>query len=258
MPEPNPEDLLKAALEISAAAAALPMQYFRTSIAVEDKPDDTPVTIADRETEAYIRREIETRFPDHAIFGEEFGKSAKESDYTWIIDPIDGTRSFICGFPLFGMLVGILHGEEPVAGVVRMPALGEVFSGFRGGGARKGDEPIHCRKDVKLKDARIVINEANRLFLNDPLKLRKLMSLGTIRRFFNDCYPFALLASGHIDVVIDNDLQPYDYLPIVPLVEAAGGLMTDWQGEKLGLHSDGNILAAATPELHREVRSRLP
>jgi len=258
MPEPTPEDLLTAALEISAAAAAIPMQYFRTSIAVEDKPDESPVTIADRETEAYIRREIEKRFPSHSIFGEEFGRSGQDSNYTWIIDPIDGTRSFICGFPLFGMLLGVLHGDEPVTGVIRMPALGEVFSGFRGGGAHKDTAPIHCRESIRLKDARIVINEANRMLLNEPLKLRRLMSLGAIRRFFNDCYPFALLALGQIDVVIDSDLQPYDYLPIVPVVEAAGGIMTDWDGEKLSLRSNGSILAAATPELHREVMSQLP
>lgn len=257
MPEPPSEDLLKAALEISAAAAAIPMQYFRTAIAVEDKPDQTPVTIADRETEANIRRAIEKRFPTHAILGEEFGENGKDADYTWIVDPIDGTRSFICGFPLFGMLLGVMRGDEPIVGVIRMPALNESFAGHRGGGATKDGAPIRCRTDIKLKDARIVINEANRMVMNEPLRLRRLMSAGQIRRFFNDCYPFALLASGQIDVVIDSDLQPYDYLPIVPVVEAAGGVMTSWHGEKLGLGSDGSIIAAATPELHREVTSLL-
>jgi inositol-phosphate phosphatase / L-galactose 1-phosphate phosphatase / histidinol-phosphatase len=257
MPDPSSEDLLKAALEISAAAAAIPMQYFRSSIVVEDKPDHTPVTIADRETEANIRRAIEKRFPTHAILGEEFGKTDRQADYTWIVDPIDGTRSFICGFPLFGMLLGVMRGDEPIVGVIRMPALNESFAGRRGAGAFKDGTPISCRRDIKLKDARIVINEANRMVMNEPLRLRRLMSAGQIRRFFNDCYPFALLASGQIDVVIDSDLQPYDYLPIVPVVEAAGGVMTAWHGEKLGLGSDGSVIAAATPELHREVMSLL-
>jgi histidinol phosphatase-like enzyme (inositol monophosphatase family) len=257
MPDPSNEELHDAALEISAAAAAVPMQYFRSAIAVEDKPDETPVTIADRETETHIRRAIETRFPTHAILGEEFGKNDKAGEYTWVVDPIDGTRSFICGFPLFGMLIGVLNGDEPVAGVIRMPALAEVFSGFRGGGAMKDGTPISCRKDVRVKDARIVINEANRMMMNEPLRLRKLMSVGQIRRFFNDCYPFALLSMGQLDVVIDSDLQPYDYLPIVPVVEAAGGVMTDWHGKKLGLESDGSVIAAGTPELHREIMNRL-
>jgi len=257
MPELSPKDLLDAALEISATAAAIPMQYFRSAIAVEDKPDQSPVTIADRETEAHIRRAIEKRFPAHGIFGEEFGTSGGGTDYTWIIDPIDGTRSFICGVPLFGMLLGVLAGDEPVAGVIRMPALGETFGGFRGGGATKDGAPIRCRQTNKIEEARIVINEANRMMLKDPLRLRHLMSLGQIRRFLNDCYPFALLSMGQIDVVVDSDLQPYDYLPVVPVVEAAGGVMTNWKGEKLGLKSDGNVLAAATPELHRAVMNRL-
>jgi inositol-phosphate phosphatase/L-galactose 1-phosphate phosphatase/histidinol-phosphatase len=257
MAAPTPQDLLKAALEISATAAAIPMHYFRTAIAVEDKPDESPVTIADRETETYIRRAIEKRFPAHDIFGEEFGRSGSGADYTWIVDPIDGTRSFICGFPLFGMLLGVLHGEEPIAGVIRMPALGETFGGCRGGGATKDGAPIRCRQISRIEDARIVINEANRMLTKQPERLARLMQLGQTRRFFNDCYPFALLAMGQIDIVIDSDLQPYDYLPIVPVVEAAGGIITDWRGQKLGLKSDGSIIAAATPELHREIMNRL-
>ena len=258
MPEASSEELLRAALEISETAAAIPMQYFRSPIAVEDKPDETPVTIADRETEAHIRRAIEERFPGHGIFGEEFGRSGGGADNTWIIDPIDGTRSFICGIPLFGMLIGVLSGGDPVAGVIRMPALGETFAGCRGGGATKDGAPIRCRETTRLEDARIVINEANRMLTREPELLGAADdSVGQIRRFFNDCYPFALLAMGQIDVVIDSDLQPYDYLPIVPVVEAAGGVMTDWRGEKLGLKSDGNVIAAATPELHREVMNLL-
>jgi histidinol phosphatase-like enzyme (inositol monophosphatase family) len=257
MPEPSPQDLLDAALEISAAAAAIPMQYFRSPIAVEDKPDESPVTIADRETEAHIRRALERRFPTHDILGEEFGRSGSGADHTWIIDPIDGTRSFICGIPLFGMLLGVLAGEEPIAGVIRMPALGETFGGCRGGGATKDGAPIRCRPTTRIEDARIVINEANRMLTKQPELLARLMTLGKHRRFFNDCYAFALLAMGQVDVVIDSDLQPYDYLPVVPVVEAAGGIMTDWRGEKLGLKSDGNVIAAATPELHREIMYRL-
>jgi inositol-phosphate phosphatase/L-galactose 1-phosphate phosphatase/histidinol-phosphatase len=254
---PSPQDLLQVALEISAAAAAIPMQYFRSPIAVEDKPDESPVTVADRETEAHIRRAIEERFPAHDIFGEEFGKKGSGADHTWIIDPIDGTRSFICGIPLFGMLLGVLAGDEPVAGLIRMPALGETFAGCRGAGATKDGAPIHCRPTTRIEDARIVINEANRMLTKQPKILAQLMALGQIRRFFNDCYPFALLAMGQVDVVIDSDLQPYDYLPVVPVVEAAGGVITTWSGEKLGLKSDGSVIAAATLDLHREVMSRL-
>ena len=116
MTDPTPEELLKAALEISESAAAIPMRYFRSGVAVEDKPDESPVTIADRETEEHIRRAILERFPSHGIFGEEFGRQDTASPYTWIVDPIDGTRSFICGMPLFGMLLGVLRDGRAEAG----------------------------------------------------------------------------------------------------------------------------------------------
>jgi inositol-phosphate phosphatase / L-galactose 1-phosphate phosphatase / histidinol-phosphatase len=251
MQNPSPTELMQAALEISAAAEPISLRYFRSGVTVEDKADESPVTAADRETERTIRAEIERRFPDHAILGEEFGKSDADSQFTWIIDPIDGTRSFICGVPLFGMLLGVLQGGRPVAGVIRMPALGEVFAGSRGSGATMNGAPIRCRSTTKVDEGRIFINEANRLFANDPKRLARLLAFGHTRRFFNDCYPFGLIAMGQIDVVVDFDLQPYDYLPVVPVVEAAGGVITDWSGAPLGLGSDGTVLAAATPELHK-------
>jgi histidinol phosphatase-like enzyme (inositol monophosphatase family) len=253
MPDPSPADLLKAAIEISEAATDIPMRYFRGGFAVEDKPDESPVTIADRETEKAIRAEIERRFPGHGVFGEEFGKSHADAEYTWIIDPIDGTRSFICGVPLFGMLLGVLRDGAPVAGVIRMPALRETFGGSLGDAATMNGAPIQCRRIASINEARIFINEANRIYDKAPGKLKQLLALGHTRRAFNDCYAFALLAMGQIDMVVDFDLQPYDYLPVVPVVEAAGGIITDWQGKKLGLTSDGAVAAAATPELHAEL-----
>ncbi len=253
----SPRDLLQAAIEISGTAASIPMRYFRSTLTVEDKPDDSPVTIADRETEEHIRRAIEARFPEHGILGEEFGQDKAGAEHTWIIDPIDGTRSFICGVPLFGMLLGVLHNDVPIAGVIRMPALDECFAGCRDGGATLNGAPIHCRNIVNPQEARIFINEANRMVEREPERLRRLMTLGHTRRFSNDCYPFGLLAAGQIDAVVDFDLQPYDYLPLVPVVEAAGGTISDWRGMPLGLRSDGTVLAAATRELHQALMDRL-
>jgi histidinol phosphatase-like enzyme (inositol monophosphatase family) len=253
MPVLTPQELLAAAIEISGSAAAIPMRYFRGEIAVEDKADETPVTIADKETEEHIRRAVLERFPLHGIYGEEFGRQNAEREHTWIIDPIDGTRSFICGVPLFGMLVGVLRDGAPEVGVIRMPALGEVYAGCRGGGATRNGEPIRCRGTTALAEARLFINEANLMVERQPERLARLMQVGHIRRFFNDCYPFALLAAGRIDAVVDFDLKPYDFLPVVPVIEAAGGIVTDWRGGKLGLASDGSIVAAATPELHAAI-----
>jgi histidinol phosphatase-like enzyme (inositol monophosphatase family) len=247
---------MSAALEISAAAEAIPQRYFRSDIAIEDKPDESPVTVADRETEKCLRAEIAARFPTHGIFGEEFGKTETQSEYTWIVDPIDGTRSFICSVPLFGMLLGVLQDGEPVAGVIRMPALGEVYAGCRGGGASMNGATVRCRTRP-IDKSYVFINEANLLVRRDPERLERLMQVGHDYRFFNDCYSFALLAAGRIDAVVDTGLQPYDYLPVVPVIEAAGGIVTDWQGEKLRLGSDGTLVAAATPELHEELMKRL-
>jgi histidinol phosphatase-like enzyme (inositol monophosphatase family) len=250
MPNPSPQDLLKAALEISEAAASIPMRYFRSDIAVEDKADESPVTIADRQTEEHIRRAILERFPSHGIFGEEFGRTDTESGTTWIVDPIDGTKSFISGMPLFGMLLGVMRDGRAEAGVIRMPALGEVFAGCRGGQATWNGEPMRCRPSPPLADARVFINEAERILSHDSALLGRIRGAGRFMRFANDCYAFGLLAAGQIDVVVDFDLQPYDYLPVVPVVEAAGGVMTDWRGQPLGLESDGSVIAAGSAKLH--------
>lgn len=254
----SPQDLLRAAIAISEAAAPIPMRHFRQNVAVEDKADESPVTIADRETEEHIRRALEARFPAHGIFGEEFGRATGRAALTWIVDPIDGTRSFISGSPLFGMLLGVLDGGVPVAGVIRMPALGECFAGAKGlAAATLNGAPIRCRPAPPLKDASIYINEANRLMVDQPGRFARLMQAGKLRRFANDCYSFALLALGQIDAVVDFDLQPYDYLPVVPVIEAAGGVITDWRGQPLGLDSDGSVAAAGSRELHRELLALL-
>ena len=253
MPDPSPEALLTAALEISETAAAIPLRHFRSALAVEDKADQSPVTVADRETEEHITRAILDRFPQHGIFGEEFGRRETSGSLTWIIDPIDGTKSFISGSPLFGMLLGVTRDGMPEAGVIRMPALGEVFGGSRGGRALRNGEGIRCRPAPPLSEARLYLNESNLLMEREPERFARLMRVGKLRRFAYDCYSYALLAMGQIDAVVDFDLQPYDYMPVVPVIEAAGGVVSDWQGRPLGLRSDGSVLAAGSPDLHSEL-----
>ena len=253
MAPPTPSELLDAALEISAAAASIPLRYFRSGVAVEDKADESPVTIADRETEAAITRAILERFPTHAIFGEEFGRQEGTSAYTWIVDPIDGTKSFISGSPLFGMLLGVVRDGHPEAGLIRMPALGECIAGCRGRGAALKGDPVRCRPAPPLAEARLYLNESNLLMLREPERFARLAQAGRLRRFAYDCYSFALLAMGQIDAVVDYDLKPYDYMPVVPVIEAAGGVITDWQGDALGLRSGGTVVAAGSPALHAEL-----
>jgi len=241
------------AAELAVAASAIPMHHFRGALEISTKSDASPVTQADRETEACLRRDLARAFPDHAIFGEEYGISGDLTGPAWVIDPIDGTRSFLSGYPTFGMLLAYLEGGVPRAGIVRMPALNETFAGYEGGAATLNGTPIKARPTTRLPDAILYINEAEKTLAENAALFHRLSQTGHTRRMSYDCYPHALVAAGHVDAVCDIGLEPYDYLPLVPLIEAAGGTITDWQGAPLDLHSDGRVVTAATPELHRQM-----
>jgi len=237
------------ALKTVDAASVTAMSYFRQLLEIETKGDESPVTVADKNVEAQIRAALTSAYPNFGILGEEFGSEQMDAETFWVVDPIDGTRSFISGMPLFGMLLGLVDKGKPVLGVVAMPALDEVYIGQSGVGADLNGVPIVASSQTDLDQATLFINEGEKLAATHPGIFAKLCASGKTRRLSYDCYPHALLAAGHIDAVVDYDLQPYDYLPVVALVEAAGGLMTDWQGNPLSLESDGRVLSAATPEL---------
>jgi histidinol phosphatase-like enzyme (inositol monophosphatase family) len=243
--------LLQAARDVTAEARATPLRHFRQSVTVEQKADESPVTVADRETEAALRRAISERFPDHGIFGEEYGSEGLEHDVVWVIDPIDGTKSFISGSPLFGTLVAVLQGGQAVAGIICMPALDECYAGSAETGSDRDGTALACRRGVPLERAFLCINEANSLMADHPALFHRLMQTGRYQRLSYDCYPYAQLAAGQVDVVVDYDLQPYDYLPVVPVVEGAGGVITDWHGKRLSLESAGCVLASGSAEIHR-------
>lgn len=243
---------LEAAREIAAAASAVALAHFRLPLDVSSKSDESPVTLADQETETAIRAALLAAFPGETIFGEEFGQTGTQSDM-WIVDPIDGTRSFITGLPLFGMLLGYISDDTPQLGVINMPALGELYAGARGIGATLNGRLITVSTCRDISTARLFLNEADRMAVDAPVQFARLVTAGALRRLGSDCYPHALVASGYADAVVDYGLQPYDYLPLVAVIEAAGGVMTDWQGQPLSLSSDGRTLTAATPELHTDL-----
>ena len=175
----------------------------------------------------------------------------------WVIDPIDGTRSFISGNPLFGFLLAHLSDGEPRLSAVGMPALSEVFVAERGKGAFKGPQKLASSGRKDLAGATLYINEGEKIWRAHPEIFARLMNAGTTRRFSYDCYPYALLAMGHVDIVVDFDLQPYDYLAVSLLVEEAGGRMTDWKGRVLRMGENVATIAAATPELHQRALALL-
>ena len=251
------QHFLRVALEVTEKASEIPKKYFRSSLDIEHKLDKSPVTIADQETEQFIREALKQHFPEHAIFGEEFGRQSNDSEYEWIIDPIDGTRSFVSGMPLYGMLLALLKNQQPQLGIIRMPGLNEVYVGDCHTATLNQSQELHCSNATVLEDAIIYMNEGEKINQENPALFKRLSESGRIMRLGYDCYPHALLASGQVDLVIDFDLKPYDYFSLIPVVEGAGGVITDWQGRTLNMKSNGQVVSAATTELHQQALTLL-
>ncbi|WP_298850236.1 inositol monophosphatase family protein [uncultured Ruegeria sp.] len=245
--------LTEHARKIADIASGSAMRFFRGSLGIEFKQDESPVTQADKAVEADVRSYLNQHFPGHGIFGEEHGQKVGDGRHMWVIDPIDGTRSFLSGHPLFGFLLAHLVEGQPQLGLVGMPALNETYMGINGEAATLNGQPIQTSQTTRLDQSVLYVNEGDKIYRDHPDLFSRLMQAGQTRRFAYDCYPHALLASGHVDAVVDYDLQPYDYLAVSALVAAAGGVMTDWQGHALTLDSDGAVVSAATPELHSEL-----
>jgi histidinol phosphatase-like enzyme (inositol monophosphatase family) len=242
---------------LADAAREIALRYFRRPLAVDTKADASPVTEADRQIEAVIRQRIRERYPSHGLLGEEHGRSAGTSDLTWVIDPIDGTKSFISGMPTFGTLVALLDGKIPVLGIIDHPALRERWVGRAGMPTRSNGSVCRTSTCTSLADAVLYATTPDMFKGAARTRFDAVSRHARMRRFGGDCYAYALLASGHIDVVIEAGLQPYDFLALVPVIAGAGGVITDWRGQPLGLDSDGRVVAAATPALHRELLDRL-
>ncbi|MCK8464090.1 inositol monophosphatase family protein [Aliiroseovarius sp. S1339] len=248
------DTMMAHAEQIANLAGQAALGYFRNLLEVELKDDESPVTQADRGVELQVRAYLKSHFPQDGILGEEFGQSDLSRDHVWSIDPIDGTRSFLSGHPLFGFLLARLHKGTPNIGVIGMPALNETVIGERGGDATLNGEKISVSSQTALDHAILFVNEGEKIFMRYPEVFSRLMSAGQTRRFGYDCYPHALVAMGHVDAVVDDDLQPYDYLPLVPIIEAAGGIITDWNGCALTLASGtSGVVTAATAELHADL-----
>jgi histidinol-phosphatase len=237
--------------QLADAARAIALRYFRAPIAIERKTDGTPVTIADRAIETEMRRMIRATFPGHAMRGEEFAPEGS-GEFTWVLDPIDGTKSFITGFPLFGSLIALLQNGRPVLGVLEAPALGERWLGCAGRPTLFNDRPVRTSACRSLGQAVVYTTTAETFSAEERRCFESLGARTALRRFGGDCYLYGMLAGGYCDLVIEVQLKPHDFMAVIPIVEGAGGRMSDWRGAPLGIVTDGRVVAAATEELWRQ------
>jgi len=232
----TPSPRLDLALRAAREAASLILGYYRRGVDVVRKPDDSPVTRADREAEALIRRRIREAFPGDAVLGEEEGETPGDSGWRWILDPIDGTRTFIRGVPLFGTLIGAEHEGRPVLGVALFPALNEVVFAEQGGGAwtgTPGGTPVPARvSSVDRLDASLVCFTALEGFAGRGLRpnLDALLAAAGMSRTWGDCYGYLLVATGRAEVMLDPAMHVWDCAALLPILEEAGGTFTDWSG----------------------------
>ncbi|WP_046022802.1 histidinol-phosphatase [Magnetospira sp. QH-2] len=245
------DEMIDLANRAADAAAEVIMGFYRSGVTVEDKADTSPVTIADRKAEMAIRQMLAQEVPDHGILGEEHGAHDLEAEFVWVLDPIDGTKAFICGQPTFGTLIALMRWGRPVLGVINHPALNERWVGAFGHGTTFNGSQVKVRDCGGLDKAALFTTDPE-MFTGDlQSSYDALAEKVKLRRFGVDCYAYGLLASGHIDLVCEALLQPYDYLAPAAVVENAGGLMTDWQGNPLGLNSDGRVLASGSAANHQ-------
>lgn len=257
-------EFLEFAHRLADAAGEIILPHFRAAPEVTDKgapkgrPFD-PVTEADRRAEAAIRALIRARYPRDAILGEEHGEEAGTSGRTWIIDPIDGTRAFITGQPLWGTLIALYEGGRPLLGVIDQPYLGERFVGWPGGAeflVRGARRPLRVRSCARLADAVVSTTHPWGYFdAGERARYERFARAARMSRFGGDCYAYGLIAGGFIDAVAEATLAPWDVAALVPVVEGAGGVITTWEGGPP--HEGGRILAAGDRRVHAEAMAIL-
>jgi inositol-phosphate phosphatase / L-galactose 1-phosphate phosphatase / histidinol-phosphatase len=251
------EGYLALAAELADAAGAAIRPAFRTQLAVDAKPDRSPVTAADRAAEGAMRRLIEARFPEHGIIGEEFGAAREAAEFVWVLDPIDGTKSFISGVPLFGTLIALTQAGKALLGVIDQPISRERWIGAVGRKTTLNGAPIRCRACRGLAAATLSATTPEMFKGEDAGAFARVSAMAKLVRFGGDCYAYGLVAAGFVDLVVEAGLKIYDFCAMAPIVEGAGGVASDWHGRALDLASDGHVLVAGDRRAHRAALAAL-
>jgi inositol-phosphate phosphatase / L-galactose 1-phosphate phosphatase / histidinol-phosphatase len=242
-------DDITLAHRLAEAAGAAIRPYFRAEFGLESKSDATPVTLADRAAEAAIRAILESERPSDGIIGEEYGTVRESAARQWVIDPIDGTTSFVAGRPIFGTLIALMEDGWPVLGLIEQPILKERWIGAVGQPTTFNGAPVKTRACPDLAQAILATTSPNCFSAHEGEHFMALAAKTAHRRLIwgGDCYNYALLASGHIDIVVEAGLKIHDFAALIPVVEGAGGMMCDWAGEPLNAESAGHVIALGDP-----------
>lgn len=247
--------------DLATASGQAILPFFRTMLATEDKSQGgafDPVTEADRAAEVAMRRMIGRSFPGHGIVGEEFGSERPDAEFVWVLDPIDGTRAFVAGLPLWGTLIGLLRDGHAAYGMMHQPFIGERFFGDGGAAHYRGphgDRTLRTRRCASLGEAVLSTTSPHLFGPDDADRYRAVEQKVRLARYGYDCYAYCMLAAGHIDLVIESGLKSYDIVALVPVIEGAGGVVTTWTGERP--EAGGRIVACGDRRLHESVLALL-
>jgi inositol-phosphate phosphatase / L-galactose 1-phosphate phosphatase / histidinol-phosphatase len=254
------DDDIALANRLAEAAGAAIRPYFRGAFEVETKGDTSPVTIADRAAEAAMRRLIETEHPCDGIVGEEYGTKSGSTGRVWVLDPIDGTISFMGGRPIFGTLIALMEESWPVLGLIDQPIIKDRWIGSVGSSTTHNGKPVRTRQCRELSEAVLATSSPHYFF--DERQVNAYLAISSkVNRYRiiygGDCYNYGLVASGHIDLVVEAGLKLHDFAALVPVIEGAGGTMCDWSGEPLSASSNGDVVALGDPARLEDVLEAL-
>jgi len=240
--------------ELATASGEAILPFFRTSLGVEDKGSAAgfdPVTAADRAAESTMRALITRTFPEHGIVGEEYGNENTEAEFVWVLDPIDGTKSFITGMPAWGSLIALTRNGAPVFGMMHQPFIGERFAGDGGAAQYRGpagERALHVRPCAALADAMLFTTTPRLMNEADRAAFGRVEAAVKLSRYGGDCYAYCMLAAGHVDLVIETGLKPHDVVALIPIIEGAGGVVTSWEGGSAV--KGGRVIAAGDRRVH--------
>ena len=251
----NTDEFSKFANSLADDASKTSMHYFRNKIEIEIKDDESPVTLADKETEQVIRERIRKEYPEHGILGEEYENEKIDSEFIWVIDPIDGTRSYIAGHKDFGNLISLTQNKKPIIGIINCPAHDERWVGVKNQSSTVNQQTVNTSSVTAIEDAYIFTSG---LYFDEPHLRNAVDKIKNKVRYFRyggDCYMYGMVASGLIDIVIEDTLKAHDYMALVNVIEGAGGVISDKFGNEITTDSHGSVVASANKELHSKLIS---